>query len=128
MIENVNYLLNYLDCKKLNICVFAICIGRIKANDNYNELNSLVSKYNAELIAQRAELNKLGLFKRKEKQELQERIRQTQCNITSTQDKIAEVEGKIKPLEQEVANVEKAIAKNALKAKEIEDSLMSTEE
>ena len=46
----------------------------------------------------------------------------------SAVDKIAEVEGKIKPLEQEVANVEKAIAKNALKAKEIEDSLMSTEE
>lgn len=60
-------------------------------HDNYNELNSLVSKYNAELIAQRAELNKLGLFKRKEKQELQERIRQTQSNITSTQDKIAEL-------------------------------------
>lgn len=102
-------------------------LGSIKSENNYEGLIITLNNYNTQLKDQRAELNRLGLFKKKEKLALQERISQTQTSISATQGLIDELDGQIKPLEKELSSVEKSLLKNNLKYKEIEDSLMSAE-
>ena len=95
-------------------------------HEEYNELKALLEKSNAQLEDQRLEFNKLGLFKRKEKQALQEKIQQTQKEISEIQNKMTEIEEIIVPVEKELVSVGKALEKNASRYKEVENSLMAS--
>ena len=101
-------------------------IENIKSEREYNELKALLEKSNAQLEDQRLEFNKLGLFKRKEKQALQEKIQQTQKEISEIQNKMTEIEEIIVPVEKELVSVGKALEKNASRYKEVENSLMAS--